>query len=129
MDIDFMALEGSEQVEAAALGEVGEESVNDRLPSAGTLEAVVMLVESLPGGGFCGQVIPGEAAGEFLEDELEDEAIVEGGAAAGSRREEGLEKGPLEVGEEGRHGESGAIFLEVGIFNKKTRIRNKTIPF
>ena len=36
-----------------------------------------------------------------MEDELEDEAIIEGRAAAGGGREERLEKQPLRIGEEG----------------------------
>ena len=95
-----MVLEGGEEVEAAALEEVGEEGEEEGLPKAGLLEAMVALVATLPGRGLRGQVIPGDVGGDFLEDELEDEAVIQGGTAAGRGREEGQEEGPLVVGEE-----------------------------
>jgi hypothetical protein len=95
-----MVLEGGKQVEVAALKEIGEEGEEEGLPEAGVLEEMVALVTTLPGRGSGWEVIPGAVGGEFLEDELEDEAVIQGGTAAGSGGEEGLEETPLVVGEE-----------------------------
>jgi hypothetical protein len=54
------------------------------------------------GGVGGGQAVPGGQVGEFPEDGVEDEALVQRGAAAGgcSRGlEEGLDEGPLLIGE------------------------------
>ena len=95
-----MVLEGGKQVEAAALEEVGEEGEEEGFPEAGVFEAMVALVTTLPGRGLGVQIVPGDTGGDFLEDELEDEAVIQGGTAAGRGGNEGLEEGPLVVGEE-----------------------------
>jgi hypothetical protein len=99
------------QVKTSPLIKVGIEHADDGFPDAGVLPAVVMLVTGLPGGGSGGKVIPGDAGGELEEDVLEDQAVIEGRAAAerarrslqlGGGREKRLEEEPLSVGEEHR---------------------------
>ena len=103
----FEALDGQvtrvpegEQVKAAPLAQVFDEDFEDGFPGAGMLPAVEALIADLPGRGHRGDIVPGRAGGELPEDVLDDEAVIEGGAAAGGWREEGLEEQPLGVGDE-----------------------------
>ncbi len=109
LDGDGLAFDAGEQVKAAALQKVFEEGAEDGLPGAVDLPAVVPLVAGLPGGFGHGKAVPGEAGGELEEDDLEQQAMVERGPAAerarrslqpGGGGEEGLEEGPLGIGEE-----------------------------
>jgi hypothetical protein len=87
------------KVKTAALKKISIEGLDDGFPEAGVLPAVVALVTGLPGGGSGGEVIPGHAGGELEEDVFEDQAVIEGRAAAGRGREERLEEEPLGVGD------------------------------
>ena len=93
------------EVEAAAGEQVLVEGGEDLPEQAGAAPLAVTAVAGLVRRVAGGEVVPGGAGGELPEDGLQDEAVVEGRAAAGGsgrRGKEGLEEGPLVVGEEHR---------------------------
>jgi hypothetical protein len=118
MDLKEAIAVGLDEVEAATVVKVLEEAAEDAGQEAGVLPLAVIAVAGFMGGEVGGEVVPGGVFGELPEDGFEDEAGVGGGAAAarGGWGEEGLEKGPLFVGEE--HG----IFEEKNVLAKMLKI-------
>ena len=105
LDGKLTFFDGSEQVEAAAILEIGEEDIDDGFPDAGVLPLMVAGIAGLPGNGIGRKVVPGAVGGELEKDELEDWAGSMGRTAAGGGREERCEKGPLGIGK--KHRQSG----------------------
>ena len=114
VDLDETVEVGLAWVEAAALEQVADEEDERLMEEAGVLPETVAAVDGGSGGEAGGEQVPGQVEAELPEQGVEQEAVVEGRAAAGSPgrdqgklrrgREEGGEEGVLGVGEEGVHG-------------------------
>ena len=101
-EIDMVNLIGEslEDRKPTATVEIGGELLQESFPQAKAAPLAVAAVDGLVGREVGGQVVPGDSVADFVEDGFEDEAIVEGRAAAQVLRrrwKEGLEDGPLVV--------------------------------
>jgi len=95
-----MIVKSLEDRKPAPILEIGAELLQESFPQAMAAPLAVAAVDGLVGGEVGGQVVPGDSVADFVEDGFEDEAIVEGRAAAQVLRrrwKEGLEDGPLVV--------------------------------